>query len=603
MLRGNKCIGIVKEIYSKWERRCPLTPSHVQQLVSQHGLRVLVQPSKKRVFADAEFEAAGAIVTEDLSDASVIFGVKQVPVGDLLDERTYVFFSHTIKAQPENMELLDTLLDKKIRLIDYECITAGGKRSAPRLVAFGEYAGKAGMIDTFRGMGERLLARGYHSPFLSIGSSYMYEDYRAGCQAVEAMGAQISKHGVPADFAPMTFVFTGNGNVSRGAQEVFKHAPHEMISPSELGSVDRDPYKLYGCVVEEEFMVKPKVETGEPFVRSDYYQHPEKYAPQFHEAIAPHMSMLVNCTYWDNRYPRLLTIEQLRELETTDRSRLIGVADISCDIGGSLEFLTRDSSIEDPFFLYDPVTGKTSDGVDGPGIFMLGVDILPSELPREASHHFGQLLTPFVPALATSDGQLGFSEQAETMPPEMHGAIITSHGELTPAYSYIAKMREEQERAQAQPLSSEELLSLEGSTVVQLNGHLYDTGLINQVLNLIENRGGRFSIVSQDVQANLMDDKEQVTSAAMIQITVDQGRTELEHLIAGISALARNTPYAEATVHEVREVCGESFEATIAKQQPQERHTKDAAAMSFGHVSGAPSETCLLYTSPSPRDS
>eukprot|EP00656_Telonema_subtile_P047495 TRINITY_DN545_c0_g1_i1.p1 TRINITY_DN545_c0_g1~~TRINITY_DN545_c0_g1_i1.p1 ORF type:complete len:1029 (-),score=352.60 TRINITY_DN545_c0_g1_i1:354-3440(-) len=577
MLRGNKCIGIVKEIYSKWERRCPLTPSHVKQLVEEHGLQVLVQPSKKRVFADSEFVKAGAIVTEDLSNASVIFGVKQVPVADLLADRTYVFFSHTIKAQAENMPLLDELLDKNIRLIDYECITAGGARSAPRLVAFGEYAGKAGMIDGFRGIGERLLAKGYHSPFLSMGSAYMYEDYEASCRAVQAMGEQIAQHGVHPDFAPMTFVFTGNGNVSRGAQEVFKFAPHEMVSPADLPHVDRDPHKLYGCVVEEEFMVRPKDPTQE-FVRSHYYQHPEQYEPQFHEKVAPYTSMLMNCTYWDNRYPRLLTIEQLREM---DSSKLIGVGDVSCDIGGSLEFLTRDSQIEDPFFMYNPVTGKTTDGVDGDGIFMLGVDILPSELPREASHHFGQLLTPFVPALATSNAELPFAEQADTMPAEMHGAVITSHGQLTPSYAYISKMREEQERASAEPLSKEEMLRLEGSTVLQINGHLYDTGLINQILNLIENKNGRFSFVSQEVQANLLGEQEQVTSAVSVQITIDEGRTELDHLIAGITALAVNTPYAEATVHEVRDVCKGTFDATLARK-PQDRHTKDAPAMSFG---------------------
>eukprot|EP01050_Picozoa_sp_SAG11_P002908 SAG11_NODE_153_length_14352_cov_24.348323_15_plen_167_part_00 len=127
MRRG--CIGVVREAYSKWERRCPFTPSNVAELVQQHGVRVLVQPCNKRVFANAEYEAAGAELRDDLGDASVIFGVKQVPVQDLLAERTYVFFSHVIKAQPENMELLDAVLDKRVRLIDYECINARGQRS------------------------------------------------------------------------------------------------------------------------------------------------------------------------------------------------------------------------------------------------------------------------------------------------------------------------------------------------------------------------------------------------------------------------------------------------------------------------------------------
>ena len=135
-LKGNKIIGIVKEVYNKWERRAPLCPVHVERLVKQ-GCRVLVQPSDRRIFTNIEYEKVGAEITEDLSPASVIFGVKQVPVEDLLPERSYVFFSHVIKAQPENMELLDSILENNIRLFDYETITVDGSRNKPRLVAFG----------------------------------------------------------------------------------------------------------------------------------------------------------------------------------------------------------------------------------------------------------------------------------------------------------------------------------------------------------------------------------------------------------------------------------------------------------------------------------
>ena len=129
MLKGNRVVGIVREVYNKWERRAPLCPQHVRRLV-QAGCQVLVQPSNRRVFTDGEYAAAGATVTDDLGGASVIFGVKQVPVENLLPERTYVFFSHVIKAQPENMELLDHVLENNIRLIDYETINEGGMREA-----------------------------------------------------------------------------------------------------------------------------------------------------------------------------------------------------------------------------------------------------------------------------------------------------------------------------------------------------------------------------------------------------------------------------------------------------------------------------------------
>ena len=132
--------------------------------------------------------AAGAELSDDLSAASLIMGVKAMPKEELLPEKNYLFFSHTIKAQAENMALLDTCLDRRVRLIDYECITADGSRSSPRLVAFGEYAGKAGMINTFRGLGEQLLARGMATPFLSVPNSYMHADLAAARQSVWRMG-------------------------------------------------------------------------------------------------------------------------------------------------------------------------------------------------------------------------------------------------------------------------------------------------------------------------------------------------------------------------------------------------------------------------------
>ena len=119
-----RSVGIVREVYSKWERRVPLCPSHVRELVGD-GISVVVQPSKSRVFSDKEFADAGASVCNDLSECSVILGVKQVPAQDLLPDKTYMFFSHTIKGQEENMPLLDACLKQRVRLVDYECITQG----------------------------------------------------------------------------------------------------------------------------------------------------------------------------------------------------------------------------------------------------------------------------------------------------------------------------------------------------------------------------------------------------------------------------------------------------------------------------------------------
>jgi hypothetical protein len=163
----------------------------------------------------------------------------------LLDGRTYMFFSHVIKGQLENMPLLDEILNKKVRLIDYETITSNGDPSLPRCVAFGQYAGKAGMVNTFRALGERLLSRGFSSPFISMGSAYQHQNYDQAMDAVRRLGEKIRADGTPKEFSPMIFVFTGGGNVSQGAQTVANELgdAFEWVEVSDLTT--HSPYSLY----------------------------------------------------------------------------------------------------------------------------------------------------------------------------------------------------------------------------------------------------------------------------------------------------------------------------------------------------------------------
>jgi alpha-aminoadipic semialdehyde synthase len=168
------CIAIVRECKNKWERRCSLTPIEVEKLVKQ-SIKVLVQPSTNRCYSDEEFEEVGGIIQEDISEASVIFGVKEVPMENLLKDKTYFFFTHTIKAQDYNMPLLDKLLEQRVRMVDFESIR--DKTGSQRLVAFGRYAGIAGAFDFLRGCGEFMLQKGYQTPLIHLGSAYMYEDF------------------------------------------------------------------------------------------------------------------------------------------------------------------------------------------------------------------------------------------------------------------------------------------------------------------------------------------------------------------------------------------------------------------------------------------
>ncbi|GLD99985.1 hypothetical protein PINS_up008713 [Pythium insidiosum] len=560
---GSKCVGIVREVYNKWERRVPLTPTHVRQLV-QRGVSVVIQPSNSRIFPDEQYALAGATVSDDLSAANVIVGVKQVPVEKLLPEKTYMFFSHTIKAQPENMELLDTVLQRKITLIDYECITEGGERNGKRLIAFGGNAGRAGMVAGFRGMGERLINMGYSTPFVNVGSAYMYTDLERAKEAVEYAGKKIQADGLPADLAPMTFVFTGNGNVSKGAQEIFRLMPHQMVDPSELGNLPKDRRVLYGTVVEADSMVRPK-DPSHTFSFEDYYRNPHLYEGKFHETIAPHSSMIVNCMYWDDRYPRLLTRQQIAELRASGNHKLVGIADISCDIGGSMEFLEYSTEIERPFALYDVKEGKMRDELDGDGVLMMSVDILPSELARESSQQFGDKLLSYMDTLAGVDARLPLKAQ-KGLPKELTGACIAANGILTPKYEYIHRMRAERERSRNHTYMTEKE-KVAGSTCLRLDGHLFDTGLINQVLDVIEQHDGGFHLVDCEVRPNFIDAASS-TSSAIVQVSM-QNREELDNIIEKIKTLASVVPGADASVTELPDFCGLNYSKTLRTGQKE----------------------------------
>lgn len=569
-----KSVGIVREVYNKWERRAPLTPTHVRELV-QKGVQVFVQPSNSRIFSDEQYKLAGATLTEDLAPANVIVGVKQVPVPELLADKTYLFFSHTIKAQPENMELLDTVLQKNIRLIDYECITEGGERSGKRLIAFGGNAGRAGMIAGFRGIGERLINVGYSTPFVNVGSAYMYTDLEQAKDAVERAGNKIRSDGLPSDLAPMTFVFTGNGNVSKGAQEIFRLMPHQMVNPSELAHLPKDRNLLYGTIVEDDFMVKP-IDPQRTHTRKDYYQNPHLYEGIFHEAVAPHASMIVNCMYWDDRFPRLLTRDQIEKLRQSGNRKLIGIADISCDIGGSMEFLEYSTEIERPFALYDLNEKKMKDELDGDGVMMMSVDILPSELARESSQQFGDKLVSYMDILAGVDSRVPLKSQQD-LPKELLGACIASNGILTPKYEYIHRMRAERERSRSHQYISEKE-KVAGSTCLRLEGHLFDTGLINQILNMIEDHDGGFHLVDCQVRPNFLGSG--TTSSAIVQISMDT-REQLDEIIAKVKVLSELTAGADASVSELPDFCGTDY----SKTHGTARKESPAGSQSFDRVS------------------
>lgn len=265
----------------------------------------------------------------------------------------------------------------------------------------------------------------------NIARAFNYQTLTDAKHAVKMCGRAISESGLSEPFGPIVFTFTGDGNVSRGAQEVFECLPHKFITPEQLPDLMQsfDPKLVYGVVVtpmDYAIPTSPDASTLEHF----YQYGASKFRSEFHETILPYTSVLVNGIYWEKKYPRLVTSAQLTELMLTKISRLLGIADISVDIEGSLEFVKRSSTIDTPFFLLDPhnfTETHITDSQPGDGkIMMMTVDNLPAELAHESSNHFSEALSPLIKDMINGDSTPAFDR-----------AIITQNGHLRQKHQHL----------------------------------------------------------------------------------------------------------------------------------------------------------------------
>ncbi|HNW98167.1 MAG TPA: bifunctional lysine ketoglutarate reductase /saccharopine dehydrogenase family protein [Bacteroidales bacterium] len=427
-------IGIRHEDKYEMETRVPIVPGHVEWLVKHHNIDVVVQTSDKRVYKDEEFIKAGATVESDLKRCPIIFGVKEIPIPTFESKKTYIFFSHVIKGQKYNMPMLKKMMDLKCNLIDYEKVVDEQNK---RLIFFGKYAGLAGMINSFWALGLRLKYYGYDSKLLKIKQAKNYKSLAEAKEDISSIGQLIAENGTPEELRPFTIGITGYGNVSQGVQEICGLLPVKEISPEKLLSLKNRKNLpnniIYKVIFKEEHLVQP-INPNDEFELQDYYNHPEKYRSVFEKYI-PHLSMLLNCMYWDTKYPKLITKDYLKKLYSKGRPKLNVIGDITCDIDGSIECTTKPATIKDPIYIYNPFTGQATNGYEGEGILDMAVDILPSELPRDASLGFSDVLVNFVKPIAIADYDLPYEEI--DLPRAIKKALILLKGELTPNYKYL----------------------------------------------------------------------------------------------------------------------------------------------------------------------
>jgi len=378
-------IGVIREGKVPPDFRTPLTPAQCSALAAMFPhVEVYVQSSAIRTFSDEEYRNQGLSVVEGLHHCDIILGVKEVPIDALIPHKTYMFFSHTYKKQPYNRELLQAILAKRIRLIDYEVIR---DKYRNRIIGFGRYAGIVGC----------------YNGFLTYGLKHkLYELMPAhACSTSEEVEAELKKVVLPKNFRCL---LSGYGRVGHGAGEIINLLPIKEVTPEEYLRQEFDE-PVYAHLEVEDYFQK---EDG-TFDKSEFYANPEGYVSLIRK-FSPVTDMYLPCHYWDNRSDVILSQEDLQ-----NSPRLKVIADISCDVNGPIASTIRPSKIGDAIYGYNPWTGTECDFMDADAIAVMAVDNLPCELPKDASEDFGnELLKHVFPRLLVDDPDQIIHKASET---------------------------------------------------------------------------------------------------------------------------------------------------------------------------------------------
>jgi len=392
-------IGIIREGKRPADRRTPLTPAQCLTAMDRYpGLGITVQRSPDRAYTDAEYGAAGIPVVDDLSDRDLILGIKEIPVGMLLPGKTHLFFSHTIKRQAHNRDLMRATIERGTTLIDYELLT---DEHGDRVLAFGHWAGVVGAYNAFRAW--------------RIGHDGTELKPAHQCHDLEEVEQHLHAVHLPED---LRIVLTGGGRVGLGAMGVLERAGVRRTSPEEfLEAGSEGPV----CTILGSADLYERVD-GRPFDKTSFHLDPGGHRARF-LPYARHAHIYLACHFWDPRGPKILSAEDLRD----PRLSLQVIADVSCDVGGPIDSTLRASTIAEPFYGYDPATGEERPAGTPGTITVMAVDNLPCELPRDASESFGwALLERVLPSLAVADTD-GMIERA----------TLVREGNLAERYAHL----------------------------------------------------------------------------------------------------------------------------------------------------------------------
>jgi alanine dehydrogenase len=392
-------IGLIKEGKIPTDRRVPFTPkqlSHLSELYKD-TLSFYVESSPFRCFSDDEYIQEGIEVVGDISFCDLLMGVKEVPVSQLIPNKSYIFFSHTIKEQPHNRKLLQAVLEKNITLMDYEVLK---DEKGNRTVAFGHWAGIVGAYNGLWAYGKK---------------SGLFDLKRAmDCFDKEELDQELGKVQLP----PIKIVVTGTGRVGKGVVEILEHVGIRQVGPKELLLQYFDE-PVFTVLSTEEYY-RRKTDGG--YERHELYSFPERYESHFLK-FAEVSDILMAASYWDPRAPKLFKMEDIRSEEFS----ISVIADITCDINGSIPTTLKTSTILHPIFDIErdnfevlPAFGKQT------SISVMAIDNLPTELPRNASEDFGnQLIHHLIPELLKEESKV------------LDKATIAKEGDLTIEFIFL----------------------------------------------------------------------------------------------------------------------------------------------------------------------
>ncbi len=391
-------IGIIREQKNPPDNRVPLSPSVCASL-KKKGIKVIVESSPDRCFSDEEYRKKGIEVSNDLSDCNVLMGVKEVPIDYLVANKTYFFFSHTIKEQAHNRKLLQAILKKNIRLIDYEVLT---DTSGKRLIAFGKFAGMVGAHNALWTYGQR--TKLFSLPRMKDLSGYE--------EAKEIYSA--------AKFPPVKIVLTGKGRVGQGAALVLDDMGIKKITPHDFLNKEFD-FAVYTHLGTEDYV---ETRNNTPFEKSEYYKFPNRFENTFMK-YAKVSDIFINGIFYNKEAPPFFTSKEMR---STDFNIKV-IADVTCDIApeSSVPSTLFASTISDPVFGYDPKTEQADGPFKNDVIDVMSIDNLPNELARDASEQFGKTFEALI-----LDALLEGPNHRM-----MVDATLTSNGKLTEKFQYL----------------------------------------------------------------------------------------------------------------------------------------------------------------------